>query len=271
MRARLPISVVTCLAFAWAVLWPEVARARDATPPPAAAPAAPAAQPATDAAMAAAKQHFEAGRAAYNAGDYPNAIREFKAAEALRPSPVLAYNIGLANEKLARRRVAVRYYRRYLEGAPAASNRAEVEGRIAALEKEIAAQPQAQPPEQPQDNPPPPPSTTPEPNASAQAGTVQPGQADPYGNPPPIVTPPAQRKRNLWWVWLLVGIGSALVITAIVLGAYYGTRAPDYYIYEGRVDLSRLPAADRAGILARDLVPPAQRASEIAPLVTIPF
>jgi hypothetical protein len=35
----------------------------------------------------------------------------------------------------------VGYYQRYLEGAPAAPNRAEVEARIGQLEKEIATQP----------------------------------------------------------------------------------------------------------------------------------
>ena len=72
--------------------------------------------------MAQAKQHFETGRNAYNAGDYVTAIREFKAAEALRPSPILAYNIGLANEKLGKRRVA----REVLQALPrAAAQRAE--------------------------------------------------------------------------------------------------------------------------------------------------
>src|SRR5262245_52572658 len=85
---------------------------------------------ATDATLALAKQHFEAGRNAYDSGDYTVAIREFKAAEALRASPILAYNIGLANEKLGKRRVAVKYFRRYLEGQPSAPNRSEVEAKI---------------------------------------------------------------------------------------------------------------------------------------------
>ena len=96
--------------------------------------------------MAQAKQHFETGRNAYNAGDYVTAIREFKAAEALRPSPILDYNIGLANEKLGKRRVAVKYYKRYLEEQPNASNKAEVEGKVTALEAEIARAAAARPP-----------------------------------------------------------------------------------------------------------------------------
>jgi hypothetical protein len=97
--------------------------------------------PAEDATMATARQHFEAGRKAFDANDFVTAIREFKAAAALRPAPLLDYNIGLANERLGRRRVALRYFRRYLDGAPAAKDRADVEARIARLEQEITAHP----------------------------------------------------------------------------------------------------------------------------------
>src|SRR2546423_12265554 len=123
------------------MVWPQGAWAQEAKPAPAPAAAAPAAPAGGDEAMAQAKQHFETGRNAYNAGDYVTAIREFKAAEALRPSPILDYNIGLANEKLGKRRVAVKYYRRYLEEQPNATNKAEVEQKVTALEAEIAQQP----------------------------------------------------------------------------------------------------------------------------------
>src|SRR3954471_13236528 len=141
MRGRSLIASVTLLSFTTLILWPHGAWAQGdakAAPPdaPAAAPA-----PANDDAMAQAKVHFETGRNAYNAGDYVTAIREFKVAEQLRPSPILDYNIGLANEKLGKRRVAVKYYRRYLELQPNASNKGEVDGKIAALEAEIAQQP----------------------------------------------------------------------------------------------------------------------------------
>lgn len=174
---------------------------------------------ADDQALAEAKRHFEAGKNAYTSGDYQTAIREFKAAEALRPSALLAYNIGLANEKLGKRRVAVKYYRRYLEGAPGAPNRAEVEGRIASLERDIAAnpggaqggQPQTErPSDMPPEMPPPPPPVAGQP-------PQQPGY-DPYapqqpGQPQPVT---AAKKRNLWWVWMIVGIGSAVLLGAII-------------------------------------------------------
>src|SRR5438067_8608833 len=146
MRGRSLIASLTLLSFTTLVVWPHGAWAQEAKPAPAPAAAAPAAPAGGDEAMAQAKQHFETGRNAYNAGDYVTAIREFKAAEALRPSPILDYNIGLANEKLGKKRVAVKYYKRYLEQMPNAPNRPEVDGRIAQLEQDMAAQPPPPPP-----------------------------------------------------------------------------------------------------------------------------
>jgi tetratricopeptide (TPR) repeat protein len=188
-------------------------------------------------ALAEAKRHFEAGKNAYTTDNYQAAIREFKAAEALRPSPMLAYNIGLANEKLGKRRVAVKYYRRYLEGAPGAPNRAEVEGRITTLERDIAANPNApannqpQQVERPSDMPPeqPPPGYT-------GAPAAQPGY-DPYqqqpGQPQPGQPVTAKKKQNLWWVWMIVGIGSAALLAGIIAAAVIVTRANNavYYGY----------------------------------------
>src|SRR5688572_33186782 len=91
--------------------------------------------------MTQAKAHFEAGKGAYLNKDYTGAIREFKAAQTLRPSPILDYNIGLAYEGLGKPRAATKYYRRYLEGKPDAPNRAEVEQKIAVLDQQAAAVP----------------------------------------------------------------------------------------------------------------------------------
>src|SRR5260370_35027214 len=101
MRLRMLTALTTLLAFVMTLLWPGGASAQQ--PPPATAPAAPP-QTVDDGTMAQAKQHFEAGKNAYNSGDYAGAIRGFKAREALRPSPILEYNIGLAHERLGKKR-----------------------------------------------------------------------------------------------------------------------------------------------------------------------
>lgn len=86
-----------------------------------------------------AKQHFAAGESKFKAGDYRGAIVEFEAADALVPSPILSYNIGLAHEKLGEHETAVARYKDYLNRRPDAPNRAQVEGRIHSLEDAIAA------------------------------------------------------------------------------------------------------------------------------------
>jgi tetratricopeptide (TPR) repeat protein len=206
MRPSSRIALVTCLAFAAAIFWPLTSRAQAA----AAAPA--------DDALNQAKSHFEAGKNAYNAGDYPTSIREFKAAEALRPSPILDFNIGLANEKLGKKRVAVKYYKRYLEGMPNATNRATVEASIADLERQIAAQPapqpQQQPPqqvEQPSDMPPQQQPNQPPPTYSSY---------DPYASTAPAQPPPPVKKKSYWWVALIiiggVGLLAGLIAYAVI-------------------------------------------------------
>ncbi len=241
MRGRSPlIASVTLLAFTTLVIWPRGASAQQgkampkpdetqptappANPPPSTPPATPA--PAGDDALAQAKQHFETGRNAYNAGDYVTSIREFKAAEALRPSPILDYNIGLANEKLGKRRVAVKYYKRYLELQPNAANKGEVEAKVQSLEAEIAAQPPAAATAQPGGTAPQPggqpqsqaeqPSDMPPPDPNATAGAAQPGY-DPYASqaPPgqPVAAKPA-KKKSLWWIGLI--IGGAVTITIVI-------------------------------------------------------
>ncbi|HEX4462651.1 MAG TPA: hypothetical protein VIA18_31960 [Polyangia bacterium] len=211
MRVRSFIATVTCLAFTTMLLWPYRAHAQPAPAPAAAA--------SDDATMAQAKQHFEAGRAAYNNGDYAGSIREFKQAEGLRPSPVLDYNIGLANEKLGKRRVAVKYYRHYLELQPNAPNKDEVQGRITSLEAAIAQQPPAptQPGAAPQAEEAP--GDMPPPDVNAQGQPQQPQQTgyDPYASAAPGPAQPVVKpKRSYWWIWLIVAGGVALTIGLIV-------------------------------------------------------
>jgi tetratricopeptide (TPR) repeat protein len=261
MRRSMVSASLTCFVFAWAVLWPDVARA-DAAPPAAAATA--------DPTMDSARHHFEAGRAAYQANDFQTAIREFKAAEALKPSAILSYNIGLANEKLGRRRVAVRYFRRYLESAPQAPNRAEVEGKISTLEHDIAGQPQsgAAAPEPSSDDPPPPPvPPAMDPNAPPQGEFVP--APDPYAAQAPIMTAPARKRRKNWWVGLVVGLSVAVVVTAIIVAVVVvETRHHhDDDEFSGKVK----PPLERSNLLDPHALPSTAHGAETAPLLQVHF
>jgi tetratricopeptide (TPR) repeat protein len=233
MRGRSWIALVTLLSFT-TLTWSQSAHAQQTaappTPPPAGAPPPPPSTPppADDATMAQAKQHFETGRNAYNAGDYVTAIREFKQAESLRPSPILDYNIGLANEKLGKRRVAVKYYKRYLEEQPNASNKGEVQGKVSTLEAEIAQNPgpppgqPGQPPtaqqEQPGDMPPADPNMAAgQPGYDPYSGTAPPGQ--------PVAVRPPPKKRSLWWIGLIIGGAVTLTVVIAVVIYFYAVNA----------------------------------------------
>jgi tetratricopeptide (TPR) repeat protein len=207
--------------------------------------------------MAQAKQHFETGRNAYNAGDYVTAIREFKAAEQLRPSPVLDYNIGLANEKLGKRRVAVKYYKRYLEEQPNAPNKGEVEQKVTTLEAAIAAEPPPAANAQPGGTAPQPngqveqPGDMPPPDANAQPGAAasQPGY-DPYSSTAPPGQPVAAakpKKKSLWWIWLIVGgVVTLSIIIGVAIWAAASTSSTVYYYETTPRALTAVPPTGNA-------------------------
>lgn len=232
MRLRVLTALTTLLAFILALLWPGGANAQQEPPPPPPPTSAPPPSPpppSDDAAMAQAKQHFEAGKNAYNSGDYAGAIREFKAAESLRPSPILDYNIGLANEKLGKKRVAVKYYRRYLNLQPNARNKDEVEQRINGLEAQIAQEPPPAATAQPGGTAPQPnataeqPSDMPPPDTNAQPPPAPTPGYDPYASPPPpgYAVQPVKKKKSHWWIALIIAGGATITIVAIVLAVYF--------------------------------------------------
>jgi hypothetical protein len=77
-----------------------------------------------------AKQHFERGKELFKSGAYDQAIQEFRTADQIKPSPILAYNIGLSYENLGRCKAAISYFQRYLREQPEADNRADTEQKI---------------------------------------------------------------------------------------------------------------------------------------------
>ena len=91
-----------------------------------------------------ARAHYQAGVAKYTAAQYDEAVAEFRAAEQLAPSPMNDYNIGLALDRKGDATGAIAAYRAYLDRAPNAANRADVEAAIAKLKP--AAEPAAAPP-----------------------------------------------------------------------------------------------------------------------------
>jgi hypothetical protein len=123
------------------LLVPSRALAQTAsTPPPnsgrASAPAATAteATPGSEG-VRAAQEHLGRALEHYRAHRYVEAIHEFELANRAAPSADLWYNIARSHELLSHHDEAVDYYRRYLRDKVNAPDRADVERRIAELER----------------------------------------------------------------------------------------------------------------------------------------
>ena len=91
--------------------------------------------------LAVAKQHYAAATKFYDLAEYEGALREFKEAYRAVEDPAFLFNIAQCHRKLGHAPDAITFYRNYLRRAPQAANRAEVERRIAELERAPAARP----------------------------------------------------------------------------------------------------------------------------------
>jgi len=143
----------------------------------AAAPAA--AQPREDA-----RRSYQEGMAAFDARAFDTALARFQHAYVLTQRPELLVNVAATLQRLGRRADAAQTYRRYLALAPAAPDRAAIEGRIATLEAPVPAA-------APRVDVAPPAAVVREPTARAPA--------------PPV------------WPWVLVGGGAMFAAAGAVL------------------------------------------------------
>jgi tetratricopeptide (TPR) repeat protein len=80
-----------------------------------------------------AKEHYKSGLEAYEAGNYPTAIKELKKAYLLKRLPALLLNIGATYRKMNDNDNAISYYKKYLTEAPEARDRGEVEKIVSEL------------------------------------------------------------------------------------------------------------------------------------------
>jgi tetratricopeptide (TPR) repeat protein len=158
---------------------------------------------------------FEAGRVAFDAARYEDALRHFRHAYQISPRPALLYNIGVAADRLRRDSEALEHFERYLREAPAdAPQRADALARVEILRRTL------------------PPVDLPD----------RPDDADPEEDP---ITPSPSGFDSLG-AWLTIG-GGALVlaggVTMLALGQMDAERVEGASVGTSWADVS--DAADR--------------------------
>jgi tetratricopeptide (TPR) repeat protein len=148
-----------------------------------------------------AKTHFVAGRALYELGNYPEAIREFSAGHRLAPRPQFLLNLGQCYRKLGDLEQARAMYRRFLgEVGPDDPQRAEAQEVLAVIERSLAEHPQ--------------------PPGSVRAAA--PGDAAAGALVKPALASRRPFIKRHWWI-----IPASVVVAGVGvgLGVYYGTRS----------------------------------------------
>lgn len=127
--------------------------------------------------LPAAKPLVDAGVAAYGAGDYERAVREFEAAYEIDPQPALLYAWAQSLRLGGRCSDAIAVYRRYLETNPNEAQTAAARNGISRCEQ--ALPPEPEPPAAPSD--PAPPAPAPGPSPAIDGARQGRWYADPLG------------------------------------------------------------------------------------------
>jgi tetratricopeptide (TPR) repeat protein len=160
-----------------------------------------------------AKGLFAAGRAAFDAGRYEDALDYFQRSHAISGRPALLYNIALAHDRLRNDEKALQGYEAYLAAVPDAANRTDVETRAAAIRAALARR-----------EPAPPSAEVPAPAAVAAGAEPAASAAVPAAPPQAMHDEPAEADEgggvlSQWWFWTAVGVVVAGGATAIVIAA----------------------------------------------------
>jgi hypothetical protein len=215
-----------------------------------------------------AKELFQQGTTLFNLGEFDKAIEAWQDGYKQKPDPGFLYNIGQAYRLKGDANKAIFFYRGYLRNSPKATNRAEIEAKIAALQKEssepkAAVAPVAPPPvtttapPPAPTAPPPAPRVAPPPTSPVEPLPVAPpaAAAPPLAGtttaapeaPAPMSEPPAVTSENRPWD---LGLGMGFDAWA---SAEHGSAQPSFgldlaagYAFGGDV---MGPASFRLGVL----------------------
>jgi tetratricopeptide (TPR) repeat protein len=154
---------------------------------------------------------YDKATRAYDVGKYAEAIEEYQKAYEIGGDPPMLYNIAQAYRLNNQPTEAVRFYKRYLQRAPNARNREDVERKIAEQEKIIEEQKKLQPPAPPVTPVAPPVTAVPATPAPSTVGPPSPQPAIPAPSTMPETPPPAPvpvaTSEGMSTTRLIVGLG----------------------------------------------------------------
>lgn len=86
----------------------------------------------------AARAAAQAGKTAFDLGDYPKAIEQYEAAYKLKAAPGLLFNLGQSHRRAGALDKAAFYFRRYLETNPPSDQARATEEVLAQVERQLA-------------------------------------------------------------------------------------------------------------------------------------
>ena len=203
-----------------------------------------------DAVLRKARQHFEDGKKAFDAKDYPAALKEFKAGYELEPRPGFLLNMAHATQKTGDLPGARELYTRFLQTNPVGEERRVAEEAIAEIDRKLGTTPS--PVMGPVEGPsapaiggtaasttPPGPTGGPAPgvsgatpgtgSAAPSASSALPGLPDSttQSSDSTMITQPAARDEGTpiykkWWLWTGIGVVAVGVAAFLVFGTKGG-------------------------------------------------
>jgi tetratricopeptide (TPR) repeat protein len=193
-----------------------------------------------------AKVYYDKGAYEYNLGHFEQAIAAFEKAYELSPVPILLFNIGQCHRQSGNKERAVFFYRRYLEQAPNADNRADVENRIADLEQSMKEERdiQKRPPTEVAGTPAAPAPAPEAPSTPPAAPLITPPEPTAPGTAPVQVSATRSEARHgsddegSWRLrrtlaWSATGAGAAALALGVVETVMWRSKVSDFDNHQG--------------------------------------
>jgi tetratricopeptide (TPR) repeat protein len=161
----------------------------------------------------------------FHLDEYDQAIEAWEAGFRIRPVPEFLYNIAQAHRLAKRPDKALKFYGKFLQVAPNAPNRAEVERHMTALERQVRENNNAATTPSTTHEPTPP-TTQPETTAPTPPATPPPSATPEPAATQLVATPPPKKPlyKKGWFWGVIGGTVAAAVIVGVTVGILVGRR-----------------------------------------------